>query len=157
MIAMQLLLASVDSPTVRRLAVLLGVVTLLAAGCGSAQVVAPTASEVVGPLPKTAGPKTIALPKGHPSKGKALFASQGCNTCHTFKPAGSSGTIGPDLDKLASYAAKANRGSLTQFIAESIIDPSAYVESGYQDVMPKTFGKLPKTQIADLVAFLTQK
>jgi mono/diheme cytochrome c family protein len=154
---MHLLLASVDSPTVRRLAVLLGVATLLVAGCGGARVVAPTAEEVVGTLPKTAGPKTISLPKGNPAMGKTLFAKLNCGTCHTYKPAGTSGTIGPDLDKLASYAAKANRGSLTQFTAESIVDPSAYVESGFQDVMPKTFAKLPKTQIADLVAFLTKK
>ncbi|MGB2952930.1 MAG: cytochrome c [Gaiellaceae bacterium] len=141
----------------RRLAVLFGVVTLLAAGCGGAQIVAPTAKEVVGPLPKTAAPTKITLPKGNPSKGKALFASLGCSSCHTFKPAGSTATIGPDLDKLAAYAAAAKRGSLSEFTAESIVNPSAYIEPGYQDVMPKTFAKLPKTQIADLVAFLTKK
>jgi hypothetical protein len=37
------------------------------------------------------------------------------------------------------------------------VNPSAYVESGYSDVMPKSYGDLPQKQIADLVAFLTQK
>ena len=105
-----------------------------------------------------AHPTTPALPKGSPSKGKALFASQGCASCHTFKPAGSTATIGPDLDKLGAYARQAGRGSLEQFTAESITDPSAYVQPGYPDgVMPKTFGKLPKAELADLVAFLTGK
>jgi len=110
-----------------------------------------------------AGPKrttstTLALPKANASKGKALFTSLGCASCHTFKPAGSTAKIGPDLDKLAEYAGQAKRGSLTQFTAESITDPSAYVQPGYPDgVMPKTFGNLPKTQLADLVAFLTGK
>jgi mono/diheme cytochrome c family protein len=101
---------------------------------------------------------TPALPKGSPSKGKALFASEGCASCHTFKPAGSTAKIGPDLDKLAEYAQQAGRGSLEQFTAESITDPGAYVQPGYSDgVMPTTFGKLPKAQIADLVAFVTGK
>src|SRR5476651_261170 len=44
---------------------------------------------------------------GDPTAGKAVFASAGCTACHTFKPAASTGTIGPDLDNLASYAQKA--------------------------------------------------
>ena len=31
--------------------------------------------------------------------GKSIFASAGCGSCHTFQAAGSSGTIGPNLDK----------------------------------------------------------
>ncbi len=36
--------------------------------------------------------------KGDPVHGKRLFAAQGCDGCHTFKAAGSKGTVGPDLD-----------------------------------------------------------
>jgi cytochrome c553 len=32
------------------------------------------------------------------SRGKAVFASAGCGSCHTFKDAGATGTVGPDLD-----------------------------------------------------------
>jgi mono/diheme cytochrome c family protein len=33
-----------------------------------------------------------------PADGKALYAQMGCGSCHTFKAAGSSGQIGPNLD-----------------------------------------------------------
>ena len=33
------------------------------------------------------------------SDGKSIFASAGCGSCHTFKAAGSNGTIGPNLDE----------------------------------------------------------
>jgi cytochrome c oxidase subunit 2 len=86
--------------------------------------------------------------------GLATF-QQNCSSCHTFKPANATGTIGPDLDKLKEAAAKANRGSLTQFIHESIVDPSAYIAPGYQDQMPHTFGtQLSSTQLNQLVQYL---
>ena len=48
-------------------------------------------------------------------------------------------------------------GSLDQFTHESIVNPGAYVESGYQNIMPSTFGQnLSPQQLADLVAYLTQ-
>jgi len=98
-------------------------------------------------------------PAGNATAGKAVFTSAGCTTCHTFTPAGSKGTIGPDLDKLAADAEKASRGPVEKYATESIEDPNAYIVPGYQQgVMPTTFGQsLSKSQIADLVAFLTQK
>ena len=138
------------------LAVLVAGSALLLAGCGSQGTVSPTAAAVEGTVPRqqTTTPK---LAKGNPAAGKRLFTSLGCSGCHTFTPAGSHGTIGPDLDKLPQYAQKANQGPLRQFVAESITDPGKYVESGYQNVMPTTFANLPKQQLSDLVAFLTQK
>jgi mono/diheme cytochrome c family protein len=95
-------------------------------------------------------------PNGNAAAGKALFASQGCSACHTFKPAGSTAKVGPDLDKLASDAQKANRGSLAAYVKESIADPGAYVVPGYTNgVMPTNFASLGDKKIADLVAFLT--
>jgi mono/diheme cytochrome c family protein len=136
-------------------AVLAGASALLVAGCGSRGVVLPTANGVVGTLPKQQ--TTPALAKGDPAAGKKLFASEGCSGCHTYGPAGSHATIGPDLDKLAQYAKQANKGSLAQFTQTSITTPGDYIQPGYQNVMPTTFGKLPPKQIADLVAFVTQK
>jgi len=141
----------------RRAAVVLGAGVVLLAGCGSGQVVLPTAQKVVGTLPKTGAPAKIVLPKGNAAKGKTIFAAQGCGGCHTFQPAGSNGKIGPDLDKLAQYAKTAQRGNLDQFTAESIIHPTAYLEAGYGPQMPTTYSSLPKQQVADLVAFLTKK
>jgi cytochrome c551/c552 len=133
---------------------LAGASALLVAGCGSQGVVLPTANGVSGTLTQ---PATTPLAKGDPAAGKKLFASQGCTGCHTYAPAGAHGTIGPDLDKLAQYAKQANQGSLQQFVQMSITTPSAYIQPGYQNVMPTTYGNLPAKQIADLVAFLTQK
>jgi cytochrome c oxidase subunit 2 len=89
-----------------------------------------------------------------PQAGKALFISNGCDGCHTFKPAGAKGTVGPDLDKLPDFARQAGQ-PLEQFIRESIVNPDAYVESGYQKgVMPGTFASLPKAQLEALVKYL---
>jgi mono/diheme cytochrome c family protein len=109
-------------------------------------------------LPPTTSTETAppAAPAGDAAAGKALFASQGCSACHTFAPAGSTAAVGPDLDKLAADAQKANRGSLQEYTAESIRDPGAYVAPGYSNgVMPTTFAALGDQKIADLVAFLT--
>jgi len=42
-------------------------------------------------------------------------------------------------------------------VQTSITSPSSYVQPNYPNVMPTTYNKLPQKQIADLVAFLTQK
>jgi cytochrome c oxidase subunit 2 len=88
--------------------------------------------------------------------GLAVFQQNGCASCHTFKPANATGKVGPDLDKLKQYAAQANRGSLTQFIHESIVTPGAYIQPGFSDVMPHIFGSLPAKQLSDLVQYLAQ-
>src|SRR5579871_3617870 len=93
---------------------------------------------------------------GDATAGKAVFASAGCSACHTFKPAGSTGTVGPNLDDLASYAKQAGEG-LGNYTVDAIIHPPAkYVPSGFPtNAMPTTFGtSLKSKQIADLVAFL---
>jgi mono/diheme cytochrome c family protein len=138
----------------RRFAPLLLGVAFLLAGCGSKGVVEPTAQTVVGAVPTAT---TAKAPPGNAKAGGALFAAQGCGGCHTFTPAGSNKTIGPDLDKLAGYATKAGAGSTADFARESIQNPGAYVEKGYPNIMPD-FGKtLTPKQISDLVAYLTQK
>ncbi len=90
----------------RRLALLIAIpLALLVAGCGG-ETTSPTAETVVGTLPKTttqAGPK---LPKGDPAAGKGVYASAGCGGCHALKEAGSSGTVGPNLDDAKPELAK---------------------------------------------------
>ena len=135
----------------RRLAPFL-VLAFLLAGCGKVETVSPTAETVVG---------TVAAEKqqaaGDAKAGATLFTAQGCGGCHTFKPAKSNGNVGPDLDKLAQYAKTANQGSLQDFTHESIANPSAYIEKGYPNAMPNFGQTLSDKQIADLVAYLTQK
>jgi len=94
---------------------------------------------------------------GNVAAGKALFASSGCSSCHTFKPAGATGTIGPDLDSAPAKDAKADHNTaLAAFVKQSIVDPNAYIAKGFTSgLMPGTFGKqLKASQIDDLVAFV---
>ena len=98
----------------------------------------------------TTAPK---LPPGDAAAGKEWFTQSGCGACHTFKLAGSHGTIGPDLDNLKASATKAGQ-ELDAFIAESIMDPNAYIAPGYKPgIMPKF--PLDSKQVADLVAYLS--
>ena len=126
---------------------------LVLAGCGGGKTVAPVPKTVEGTLPKAP-----AAGAGNAAAGKTVFTSQGCGSCHTFGPAATKGTVGPDLDKLAADAQKANQGSVQEYTKTSITDPNAYVVPGFpKGVMPATYGSsLSATQIADLVAFLTQ-
>ena len=41
-----------------------------------------------------------AVAGGGPAAGKAVFEAQGCGACHTFKAAGATGKVGPDLDNI---------------------------------------------------------
>jgi cytochrome c oxidase subunit II len=93
---------------------------------------------------------------GQPSaqQGLIVFNSAGCNSCHTLKAAKSSGTIGPDLDKLVAYAAAAHQ-PLQTFVQNSIVSPGAYIEKGYPNVMPADFAKrLSQAQLRSLVQFV---
>jgi cytochrome c551/c552 len=156
-----------------RFLVLAGLVLALA-GCGGEETVSPRPATVEGTVPTqattsggagttTSGSTTTSAPAtsgggnggGGGGNGKALFASNGCNSCHAYKPAGSNAKIGPDLDNLAKYAKQAKQ-PLESFTRESIVNPKAYVQPGYQPVMP-SFASLPKNQVDALVAFLTKK
>jgi cytochrome c oxidase subunit II len=87
--------------------------------------------------------------------GAAVFKNNPCGSCHTLSAAGSTGTIGPDLDKLAQYAQEAGQ-PLEQFVRTSIVDPNAYVQKHYpKNVMPP-FANLPKSQLDALVQYLVQ-
>ena len=93
---------------------------------------------------------------GGGSPAAATFQSN-CGSCHTFKPAGTTGKIGPDLDHLAADAQKANRGPLAKYIHESIVDPGAYLVPGFNDLMPHIFAtQLSAGQIQQLVQYLSQ-
>lgn len=91
---------------------------------------------------------------GLSASAKTFFVDNGCDGCHTFKPAGANGKVGPDLDNLREAAQKAGQ-PLDEFIRQSIVDPNAYVAPGYQrGVMPQTFSSLPKQQLDALVKYL---
>jgi cytochrome c551/c552 len=94
---------------------------------------------------------------GNAAAGKAVFAANGCASCHTFKPANSTGTIGPDLDSAPHEDAAADHNmALASFIKHSITDPNAYIAKGFsKGIMPTNFGtSLSSSQLNDLVAFI---
>jgi mono/diheme cytochrome c family protein len=99
---------------------------------------------------------TTATPAGNAAAGKTLFTANGCASCHRFKAADSTGAFGPDLDTAPTQDAKKAGEALPAFVEQSILDPNAYVASGYpKNLMPSNFGKrLSKSQIQDLVAFV---
>jgi cytochrome c oxidase subunit II len=94
---------------------------------------------------------------GGGGSGVAGFTSSGCGSCHTFRPAGSTGAIGPDLDNLAADAKKAGV-PLEEYVKQSIVDPDAYVVPGYQKgVMPTNYGDTLSDQaVQALVQYLTR-
>jgi cytochrome c oxidase subunit II len=105
----------------------------------------------------TSTTSTSTTPSSSSAAGRSVFNDSGCATCHTLSAAGATGTVGPDLDKLVSYAKQAKQ-PLMPFVHDSIVDPDKYVQPGYQKgLMPNTFGQsLAKTQLDALVTFLVQ-
>ena len=129
----------------------------VAAGCGSQGVAEPVPNTVIGTLPK---PTTRDLrrratrPSGSPSTSRTAAAA-----ATPSPPPARTGKVGPDLDQLPEYAKKAGE-PLDEFTSGAITNPPPkYVPPGYPtNVMPTTFGQSIKPQqLADLVAFLTQK
>jgi mono/diheme cytochrome c family protein len=108
------------------------------------------------------------VPAGDPERGREVFLTAGCGTCHAFKAAGTTKTIGPNLDLVVDTYDEA-------FIRKSIEDPAAFIEkvgpepgsiggdNPYHATMP-SFGadadtpdqQLNQQELADVVAFLTQ-
>ena len=96
-----------------------------------------------------------AVSGGGPAAGKAVFLAQGCGACHTFKAAGATGKVGPDLDTAIVKDAQLAGLSVPDFVRQSITDPNAYISPGFpKNVMPGNFGSLPKSQLDALVNYL---
>ena len=97
-----------------------------------------------------------------PAIGKTIFTGVGgCGSCHVLADAGTTGTVGPNLNQrlrtdCALPESKKIRGAtLQQCITTAIVNPHAYLPAGYGPLMPDTFGKtLSPTQIQALVAYL---
>jgi cytochrome c oxidase subunit II len=91
---------------------------------------------------------------GAPPDAKTLFtktASPACGSCHTLSDAGANGTIGPDLDKTL-------KGRDAKFVQQSIEDPSAFVEKGFQNgIMPNNYKEtLQPAEIKALTDYLVK-
>lgn len=77
-----------------------------------------------------------------------------CAQCHALTP--ETVVIGPSLAGVATRAAmRESDGDAQAYIETSILNPSAYVVSGFKDVMPKSFAKdLTSDEFNAVVQFL---
>lgn len=85
------------------LVLILGALGLVGAGCGGGgdESSAPPATTAESMTTGAGGTTTGGGGEtGDAVNGKAVFASAGCGSCHTYSKAGSSGSIGPNLDDL---------------------------------------------------------
>jgi cytochrome c6 len=132
---------------VRRPARLIPLVALavVAVGCTTSRpyghsTAAPLPSTVVGTVPKAQAVLIPAVYKnGDATAGKQVFASASCGGCHTLKDAGSTGTVGPNLDQLKPPLSK---------VITQVINGGA--------VMPPFKGRLTAKQIADVSAYVVK-
>jgi cbb3-type cytochrome c oxidase subunit III len=95
------------------------------------------------PINPSNPPKPPAPGGGGETNGKAIFASAGCTGCHTLADAGSTGTVGPNLDQ-----AKPSK--------ELVVDRVTNGQGG----MPSFKGQLSEAQIqavADYVSSVAGK
>ena len=85
--------------------------------------------------------------------GKMLFAegngtATACGACHTLADAATQSQTGPDLDMTLN-------GKDADFIREAIVNPSAEIAEGFQDIMPKDYGDtLSDEELDALVEYL---
>ena len=85
----------------------------------------------------TAATTTSSAAQGDATAGKAVFASASCGGCHTLKAAGSTGTVGPNLDQL--------KPPLDRIVTQ--------VDNG-GGPMPAFKGQLTDKQIQDVAAYV---
>jgi mono/diheme cytochrome c family protein len=128
----------------RRLLVLalLAAALALLAGCGYEGQTTASPDTVEGAPPTTetttTTTETTPVPPGDAAAGKVVFTTN-CGTCHTLSDAGTSGTVGPNLDDAKPPA-------------DRVFDR---VTNG-KGVMPPWKGTLSDKQIADVTAYVVQ-
>jgi hypothetical protein len=100
-------------------------------------------------------PQSGAHPNIQPSqlKGQALFNLR-CAQCHALVP--ETTIVGPSLANIATRAETRVEGYDAQsYIETSILIPGDYVVEGFEDIMPKNFGKdLTSEELDDVVQYL---
>jgi len=86
----------------------------------------------------TEGEATTEAPTGDAAAGKQVFESAGCVACHTLADAGSTGTVGPNLDDAKPPAT---------LVVTRVTDGAG--------AMPSFKDKLTEQQIQDVAAYVS--
>jgi mono/diheme cytochrome c family protein len=131
---------SLSSEAMRRAVVLLALLALSGglAGCGGGEEASPTPETIVGTLPEaTTSEEPTSTAEGDATNGAKIFASAGCGGCHTLQAAGSSGTVGPNLDD-----SKPEFGLVVDRVANG------------QGAMPSFSDSLSEQEIADVAQYV---
>jgi cytochrome c oxidase subunit 2 len=86
--------------------------------------------------------------------GERIFASMGCNQCHT----GDAAARGPNLANVYGSKLQMEDGS-TQvvtdgFLRDTILNPSSHVPAGYKPIMPTYQGQISEEGLIDLVEYI---
>lgn len=126
-------------PTLAFLAAALAALALAACGGGpdtDTQAATETAGETT---PATTAADETLPAEGDAQAGAAVFETAGCAGCHTLAAAGSTGTVGPDLDELRPALAD---------IVEQVTNGGG--------AMPAFGGRLTDAQIRDVAAYVFQ-
>ncbi len=132
--------------TALALAALVLALAFAAVGCGGEEEASPTPDTVTGTTTETTTTETTTETtetggegEGDAEAGKAVFlGSSGCGTCHTLSDAGTSGTVGPNLDD-------------AQPSHDLVVDR---VTNG-QGAMPSFSASLSEQQIQDVAAYVS--
>jgi len=86
--------------------------------------------------------------------GERLFASLGCNSCHT----GVAGARGPNLAGVYGTRVRLTNGTEPQvndaYLREAILNPSAEVVAGFAPIMPTYQGQITEEGLIDLVEYI---
>jgi len=97
----------------------------------------------------------------NPEAGEKIYWGDGqCHTCHSIGTSGSA-TRGPNQEGLAARAEErakeAGLSSGLEYLVESIVNPSAFVVEGYDNIMPKVYDApimLGREQIQAVLTYL---
>lgn len=126
------------------------------------------------PAPSTSGdsgqaalsPGTVPLVTGE-EPVEVIFTRAGCPVCHTIPGVtGANGKVGPPLilgrtgeARLKDPSYHGSATTIAEYIAESIMDPGAFVVSGYPSAtMPTWYGtKLSALALEKIVSYLERQ
>src|SRR6202012_778218 len=86
--------------------------------------------------------------------GERLFASMGCNTCHS----GSAAARGPSLAGVYGSKLQLTNGSQVlvndAYLRDAILNPSQHITAGYAPIMPTYQGQISEDGLIDLVEYI---